>query len=130
MNSHDLIEELYKRSLSWEPAQLPHSSYVSFEERVFAVSEDSVGCFYGRPACIAELSIRRTWADHEDYAVTLTFRSIDDGCVPILGPNESLEKAKRRLELVKNKLSNHGNFVPTYDAAQILAESCGMYLSL
>lgn len=130
MKAEELIEELYKRSLTWESVTPPHDLYVSYEERVYAVSKDSVGCFYGRAACVASLSIRKMNHQSDDYTVSLIFNSIDDGCVPLLGPTESLEKAKRRIEVLKDKLSKIGTFIPTYDQAEKLCRECGMYLNL
>lgn len=107
MTNQELIEAVYTASTEWKTVSPPHPSYIFNEERIFGVTPQSVGRYYDRILCVCVLNIRET--HNEYYTFNATFRSIDDGDVPLLGPFEDREAALKRAARFKELLSEYSH---------------------
>lgn len=126
MTNQDLIEAAYTASTEWKTVSSPHPSYIFNEERIFGVTPQSVGHYYGRTLCVCAIYVREA---HSAYAFNAVFRSIDDGDVPLLGPLEPREAALKRAARFKELLSDYTH-VPDVNVVEKIAQDCGMYLNL
>jgi hypothetical protein len=123
-----LIEMMYSAAQQdWRPAVPNHPTQAVVEEKLFAVGPDSCGCFYGRSHCVCYLRVNAITDSSFHFAAT--FESIDDGCVPLLGPYESMQSALARMGRFKTLMVKE-SYVPSLDQMKEIAQKCGIYLSL
>jgi hypothetical protein len=126
MTNEELCSLVSDRAFRWE-AQKGEMFTPLESTRLVAVSDEWFSNFYGRiviPAsCLVHKKTKGT------YWAALIFYSIDDGDVPLIGPEETLEKAtKRYKELLR--LTETMSIIPSRKELEKLGQQTGLYLNL
>lgn len=97
--------------------------------------KDVPSCFYDMSH--GELSIRigHVWNANpnqpgyeiDKFTANLYIHSIDDGSIVLLGPMESLEKARNRALLLKAEAESWGGWIPTEEQVEAAAKKTGCF---
>lgn len=103
---------------SLEGLRLENEEYRCFLKNHPAAAD----CFYGRSHGVLRLRY-----DQSQRYVMLSIWSIDDGYISFMGPNELLESATRRVELLVNQINSWDGWIPNEEQCKEVEKTCGMY---
>lgn len=113
------------KAFRWQPL-LGDVNHPYESSRIVVVSKEWFGNFYGRVVIPVTCGVTKT---KDSHFVTLIFQTIDDGPVSLLGPHESLDKAKKRYERLLS-LTYEMWMIPSREELEKLCQETGLYLSI
>lgn len=126
MTNEELCSLVSDRAFRWE-AQKGEMFTPLESTRLVAVSDEWFSNFYGHivipVSCLVHKKTKGT------YWAALIFYSIDDGDVPLIGPEETLEKATKRYERLLD-LTYDMWMIPSREELEKLCQDTGLYLSI